>query len=129
MNRKIKHPHETTIFNMVQQTLYLHPHATPTKTSTINDIITTPRVYQTTHILQEAFSFHMFQTFAIMPSYKTSIIFLDGQGIHIFYFFNKEYFSFYIKENPYLSYQGKIFHFISKKLKPKLIRNLRQYST
>ena len=37
-NKKIKHSHEITIFNMIQPTLYLHLRTTPTKISTINDM-------------------------------------------------------------------------------------------
>ena len=67
--------------------------------------------------------------FTTMPIYKASILFLNGQVILINYFFNKEYFSFYDKENPCLPHQGKTFPSTPRKPKPKLIRNLRQYST
>ena len=98
--------------------------------------ITTPKAYQTTHILLEAFLLsHVggtlgksIQAFATMPSYKISIIFLDGEGIHItssikniFPSISRRNLIFHTKEKYFILYKRN-----SNQIK--LIRNLRPYS-
>ena len=67
--------------------------------------------------------------FATMSIYKASILFFDGQGIHIITSSTREHFSFYIKENPGLPHHGKNISFHAKETQIKSFMNLRQFLT
>lgn len=64
--------------------------------------------------------------FATMSIYKASILFFDGQGIHIITSPMREHFSFYIKENPCLPHQGKNISFHAKET---LVKSNKEFET